>query len=163
MNAGSPMSADALPEKARRFWYAAMGILVLAAALRCFDLGKSLWIDETSSIGQATAPNFTAAARAYDHPPLYFLILREAWRFTNSFAALRLMSVGFSLVAIGLTLFSIRPRVAGLLAGFLIALAPHGIFEGQELRQYALLNAWRALLLWAASTAVDGLRGERVT
>ncbi|ACB76059.1 hypothetical protein [Opitutus terrae] len=140
-------------------WFAVVALYALALLLRVPDLDKSVWIDEAGSLAQATAPSFTETARAYDHPPLYFALLRAGTWFTDSIPLLRLLSVasGLALVAVSSTL---RPSGVGLFAGLLVALSPEFAGNSQELRQYALLSACIAvtLRLSMANTVASKLR-----
>jgi|GEM_PF-5321054 Predicted membrane protein len=118
-------------------------ILLLAAALRLLGLDKSVWLDEASSLHQAMAPDFLASARAYDHPPLYFALLRAGLHLTDSYTVLRLFSVACGLGAVAF--FCFWPdrilRVGGWIAGLLLAVSPGFVAHSQELRHYALLSA----------------------
>lgn len=147
-----------------------LAILLFAAAMRLAGLDKSLWIDEASSYYQATAPGFMAAARNYDHPPLYFALLRIGLRFTQSFALLRLFSVVCGLAGVAMFCFwpDRQSRSEGWLAGLLLASAPGFVSNSQELRQYALLSAafvaalacaWRLIRAPEDKLALLGLAG----
>lgn len=65
-------------------WAVAAGILAFAAAMRLVGIDKRLWLDEGSSYVQATALDFVATARNYDHPPLYFALLRMGLHATHA-------------------------------------------------------------------------------
>ncbi len=144
---GSPASARGWPQVT-----VPLTILVFAAAVRLAGLDKSLWIDEAGSYMQATARDFLASARAYDHPPLYFALLRIGLRCTTSFTLLRLFSVGCGLASVALFCFwPDHPTRGGRwLAGLLLAASPAFVSNSQELRHYALLSAALAAALACA-------------
>ncbi|HKA27885.1 MAG TPA: glycosyltransferase family 39 protein [Candidatus Binatia bacterium] len=144
-------------------WEVPAAILAFATAVRLLGLDKSLWLDEASSYLQATAPDFVAAARAYDHPPLYYALLRTGLHATRSFPILRLFSVGCGVgaVAVFCFFFGARQRVAGWYAGLLLAASPAFVLNSQELRQYALLSLEFALALWFAWRLVQDSRNTR--
>ena len=127
-------------------WLVPGAILLLAVLLRILGLNKSLWIDEAGSYFQATANDFIGTARNYNHPPLYYGILRLETYFTHSYAVLRLFSVACGTAAVALYLRT-KPSLAGWLSGLLVACSPELVYNSQELRQYALLNLLFALAL----------------
>jgi hypothetical protein len=145
-----------------------VAILTLATALRLDGIDKSIWLDEVSSYLQATGADFVATARNYDHPPLYFALLRAGLRVTRSFTLLRLFSVacGVGAVAIFCSFFGDRRRAAGWYAAFWLAVLPGFVDNSQQLRQYALLTlafsfalmfAWRLVRTPADTRAMIGL------
>ena len=122
-------------------------IVALAFALRFVDLGRqSLWYDEGVSAYLTTLslPELTQWTADDVQPPLYYYLL-WAWArlFGQSEAALRGLSLLFSLATVplawyaGRRLFSER---AGLLAALLFATSPLYIWYAQEARNYALLT-----------------------
>jgi uncharacterized membrane protein len=123
-----------------------LGLLLLAAALRFFDVGaRDIWLDEAFSWNQATL-SFTdmfASVSRDVHPPLYQLILWLNTRlFGDSAFALRLPSVVFSLIAVALTyrlttIISSKP--AALLAMAFATVSTFQLWYAQEARMYALL------------------------
>lgn len=123
-------------------WTIPAAILALALGMRLAGIDKSLWIDEAGSLSQAGAADFIATARNYDHPPLYFALLRAALAFTHSYPTLRLFSIVCGLGAVWLFCFFFGPahQLAGWCAGLLLAVSPGFVFHSQELRQYALLT-----------------------
>ena len=144
-------------------WEVPAAILAFATAVRLLGLDKSLWLDEASSYLQATALDFVATARNYDHPPLYFALLRMGLHATHAFPILRLFSVacGVGAVAVFCFFYGARQRVAGWYAGLLLAASPAFVFNSQELRQYALLSLEFALALWFAWRLVQDTRSTR--
>jgi uncharacterized membrane protein len=133
-----------------------LGILALAAFLRFYKIdAQSLWYDEGNSarIAERSLQLIVEGAAGDIHPPLYYIVLKY-WRavFGEGEAALRSLSalagvltVGFAYL-IGRDLFS---RRVGLIAAFLLAVAPFAVYYGQEARMYALLALCAAASTWA--------------
>ena len=129
-------------------------IVALAVGLRFWRLdAQSLWADEgnSASLALRSWSDISLAAAADIHPPLYYWLLNLWVRlFGLSENGLRSLSVFASAATVGLTydlgrrLFG---RVAGLLAAFLLAIAPFHIYYAQEARMYALLTLWATLLV----------------
>ena len=122
-------------------------ITLLGLVLRLVQLNfQPLWWDEGYSVFFATRDFGTMLARtAIDiHPPLYYALM-QAWiiAFGKSDVALRMMSVVIGISAIPLVylvareLFNAR---VGIVAAFLIAIAPIQIYYSQELRMYGLVT-----------------------
>jgi len=139
--------------------------VVLAAALGSVRLGsKSLWYDEGFSAMWASrgVGGVVDVARHLDsNMPLYALVLAP-WRVLgDGEAAMRSLSVGFGALAVvavyllGARLFD---RVTGLLAGFLIAIAPFAVRYSQELRGYSLLLLLVTLGSWCFVNAIETRR-----
>ena len=65
--------------------YAVLAVLVVlsALALRLIGLSKGIWLDEWLSIRTSGSADLMGALRSYDHPPLYFVLLR-AWSILGS-------------------------------------------------------------------------------
>jgi hypothetical protein len=129
-----------------------MAILILAAALRLMGLSKGIWLDEASSIDLITRTDFLAGLRNYDHPPLYFAMLR-LWATINAGEPfLRLLSVGLSLGMVITVMRWLRrySDVASLLGGFLCATMPVMLEYAHEIRNYALLLWGTALAFYFA-------------
>ena len=116
-------------------WAVPAVILVVAAGLRLAGIDKSLWIDEAGSYAQASAQDFIAMARNYDHPPLYFALLRGGLGITESFTLLRLFSVACGLGAVAVFCFSSGKKqpVAGWCAALMVAASPGFVSNAQEL------------------------------
>ncbi|MHB0912437.1 MAG: glycosyltransferase family 39 protein [Armatimonadota bacterium] len=124
-----------------------MGIVLLALALRLFDLGReSLWIDEGFSLRDALGLDLAGETR-----PLYFLFLAGWMKLgLHSEFWLRLPSALFGaagvwlLYALGRRLFGTRPA---LLASAFMAVSVLHVNHSREVRMYSL-----AVLLTLAST-----------
>ncbi len=133
-----------------------IAILVLAAALRLFQIGaQSLWYDEGNSarIAERSVALIIAGAAGDIHPPLYYLLLK-LWRalFGESEAALRSLSAVFGVGAVAFAYATGRDlfgRRAGLIAAALLAVAPFAVYYGQEARMYAMLAFCAAASTWA--------------
>lgn len=138
----------------------ALAILLVAAALRVYDLGgRDLWVDEANGvlISQESLPGLLARLKLDSSPPLYYLVLK-GWMGIAGDAevAVRLVSVvaGLALVAgifiAGRRLFSLE---TGAFAAVLAAASPIQVFYSQQARMYALLSLLALLSfywLWQA-------------
>ncbi|HZO91546.1 MAG TPA: glycosyltransferase family 39 protein [Chthonomonadaceae bacterium] len=143
-----------------------LGILLLALALRLYQLGRhSLWLDEGFSIGDSQ--HLTGFNRAR---PLYYLLLRFWMQFRMDEFWLRLPSVVFSVASIGL-LYLIARRLAGArvacLASLLMTLAIGEMDHAQEVRMYTLatfltLGSVYMLLRWVERPSWGLLSGHIV-
>lgn len=140
-------------------------ILLLAVALRMYRLKEqSVWGDEWQSVVNLDEPDLVSylkAERAIDFymVPLYFVI-EYFWSkcVVGSVLGLRVLSIIFAALAIplmyalGRELFG---RKAGLVAALCLALSSVHIFQGQEIRNYALLSL---AVLFCGYTFVKVLR-----
>ena len=132
--------------------------MVLGAALRLHTLGaESLWLDEACSIEAAQKSLAGIVEYTADdvHPPLYYWVLHYWIQVAGrSEFALRLLSVVFSLLTIGLA-SRLAARLFGpgtaLVAAVLLALSPFHLAAAQEARMYAMLAC---LSVWSLSTLV---------
>jgi hypothetical protein len=134
-----------------------LAIITLAYALRLVHLGvDSLWYDETVSTflaGQPIADLVGHTARDV-HPPGYYLALKT-WLTLTGFPTGRaaasgyglefmaaFLSAGFGVLLIPLAWQLARrlclPHPAPLLAAFLAAISPFGIWYSQEVRMYTM-------------------------
>jgi hypothetical protein len=133
---------------------------ILALALRVPALGRSIWLDEYFSLQAATEPDFLSALRYYDHPPLYFIFMRGWSAFGGSEAFLRLPSLAFGAMAIGVLVKWMQPdRLSGVLMGSLAVALPILCDQSLQIRHYSLLVLETALSFYFASqlaTAGDG-------
>lgn len=144
-----------------RLWFA--GILLLALALRVWDLGaRSLWFDEASEYWVATAPFaeiLHAVSVGSGDPPLFSFLLHFWMKLGTGEAWLRALSVLASLAGVagmmvlGRRLGNISTAVA---AGLLAAVNPPDIRYAQEVGQYALMVG---ALSWSL-VALHGLWNE---
>lgn len=138
----------------------ALGILVVSAALRIYDVGsKDLWIDEANGVIMArqALPEFFARLKLDSSPPLYYIILRGWMRiFGDSEPALRALSI-LGGVALAGCVFTIGRRMfsteTAALAALLVATSPIQILYSQQARMYSLLPVLALLStywLWRA-------------
>ncbi len=130
----------------QRPWYAVLAIIVVAAALRLWNLdGPSLWTDELASVAFARAPFHLLWSdwMVYEtNPPLYYSLL-GGWIsvFGESEFAVRGMSVVLGLAAIAaIFLFAraLHSTQAGVLAALFCALSAEQLGYSQETRGYML-------------------------
>jgi uncharacterized membrane protein len=139
----------------------ALGIVLLAAALRLYRLGaRSLWLDEIITIYPvrfATLDELSAHLQPWwDNMPLPSVLpwlLRglggSEWAVRLPFAVAGTLAVG-GLYGLGRDLGG--PRI-GLSAALLGALAPFLIWYSQEARPYAFLLLFTVYGMWAAYRA----------
>lgn len=140
-------------------------ILGLGAGLRLATLGRqSLWLDEGFSYWMANRPWTTLLASLPNndtHPPLHYLILQPMIALGGSEWLLRLPSALAGIASIGL-LFALGKelfdRKTGLIAAFILAIAPFHLWFAQEARMYALVAV---LSLAAGLFAARALRTNR--
>ncbi|MCL4416438.1 MAG: glycosyltransferase family 39 protein [Actinobacteria bacterium] len=120
-------------------------ILLLAFALRLINLNQSLWLDEAINVIYAKSSDFWWFVTKYPigdfHPPGWFVIL-WAWSHVFGFSenAVRLPSMILGVATVGLTFLlgkELFNKKVGLLAAFLLAIAPLHIYYSQEARMYA--------------------------
>lgn len=129
-------------------------ILLVGFALRLHRLGAdSLWYDETvSALLASKSLGAMWAHTARDiHPPLYYALLHFWISLASSsdfILAFFSLWFGVALVALAahLGLRAYGPRV-GLLAAFLAAIQPLGVWYSQEVRMYTLGSFWLVLAL----------------
>ncbi len=139
-------------------------ILWLAFAVRVYRLdAQSIWYDEGLSIQLASLPpdQTIALSATTDHPPLHALLLGGWLRLAgDSDFAVRFLSLFCGVLAVALTYAWVHQmdERAGLIAAFLMTLAPFAVYYSQETRGYTLLTA---LVLVAAIAFVKLLRGDQ--
>jgi 4-amino-4-deoxy-L-arabinose transferase-like glycosyltransferase len=146
-----------------RPWLAVLGIVLVGAALRLWNLGgPSLWIDEISSVSFARVPVnlLWGDWMLYEtNPPLYYTLLKF-WigLFGESEFAVRAMSVVFGLgaiVAIFVLGRALHSTQAGVLAALFCALAAEQLGYSQETRGYMLGFLASTLAAWALLRLTD--------
>jgi uncharacterized membrane protein len=124
---------------------AALALALVVAAVRSHALAAPLWMDEGISIGIASHP-FAAipeVLRQDGSPPLYYLVL-HVWMaaFGSTPSATHVLSLAFfslSVPAAVWAAWSPFGRVAGVLAGALIALDPFTVYYANDTRMYTLV------------------------
>lgn len=140
-----------------------LGVTALGAAIRCWQLGESLWLDELHTAWSVSGPLADLPRRAGmgNFSPAYFYL---AWASTRIFgmneAALRLPSLLAGVALIPLAHLALRgwtrSAAAGLLAGLLVAIDEHLLFYSLDARSYALvqlLALLHVMLLWSLLAA----------
>jgi hypothetical protein len=141
----------------RRELYWLAGLLLLALALRAWELGtRSLWFDEASEYWVATASLSQLAGAVSEgsgDPPLYSLLLHFWMKLGSGETWLRALSVAVSVAGVA-GVMVLAKRLAGfgaaVAAGGLAAVSPPDIRYAQEVGQYALMMgtvAWN-LVAW---------------
>ncbi len=123
-----------------------LGVGTLAVALRIPELSsKGLWLDEAYSVVVARLPFTEMLATLWGDatPPAYYVLLKAwMWLFGSSEAAVRALSVTFSIAGIALMgllafrFFSLR--IASIVA-LMLAFTPMHVYYAQEARMYSLL------------------------
>jgi uncharacterized membrane protein len=114
---------------------------------------KPLWLDEVLTLNRAhLAPHaLVADSFANRHMPSYFLIVRWFAQLGDDAATLRLPSVLFGALSVGV-LYAIGRRLggrtAGIVAALLLALSPQQVQYGQEARSYTLETLLIVIALW---------------
>ncbi len=145
----------------RTYVAAALGVLLLGAALRGHALGRfSLGNDEIHEVRWSRLPwprMLAAAKREGVHPPLDYFVQTLLDRAGSPEWARRLPSVLAGVVTIGLTIF-LAGRwfgpIAGIAGGLLLALSPIHVRYSQEVRPYAL----GLMFLMASLAALEAFR-----
>ncbi|NPV45557.1 MAG: phospholipid carrier-dependent glycosyltransferase [Armatimonadetes bacterium] len=129
-------------------WGQGMGLLVLALAVRLWNLGgQSLWVDEVLQFNISREPLWrlvqAVAGGADNSPPVYHTVLHYviAAGGTSEWA-LRLPSALFgstSVVLIYIIARQLGQTRGAPLAGLLLALSPLHVWYSQEARMYSLM------------------------
>lgn len=118
-------------------------ILALGLTLRLISLNQSFWLDEAAQAVLSRTPILNVQYAADFQPPFFYVFSHMWMMFGQSEWFLRLPSVFFGIATIYVTyllgreLFSKR---TGLLAAFLLAIAPFHIYYSQEFRMYSLFT-----------------------
>lgn len=131
--------------KCERLWI--FGLVLLAFALRLVKLGsRDFWHDEAHNLlkSEQLGKVLFEGDLVSNHPPL-FAVLVTAWRWLG--LGLGEWSVRFVPLILGvcgvLALYVLGKRMygarAGLLAAFLMAIAPMHVYHSQDLKVYILL------------------------
>jgi 4-amino-4-deoxy-L-arabinose transferase-like glycosyltransferase len=156
--------------RALRLYLPLVAIVLLAWALQLYGLEtKSLWHDELGTLrNSGWGGSWLDAFRnpliipTLPKPPLSFVFTRAFLTLGDTAFALRLPSVLFATLtipvtyALGRVLFGTR---VGLLAAFLLAIAPLHVRYAQEARMYSMLAFFSILslyLFWRAVRARSG-------
>ena len=143
-------------------WLILAAITALAAVLRLWQIGESLWVDElhTSWCLQAGFENVPQRAAEGNQSPLYFWLLWGVTRvFGESEFTLRLPSLLAGIALPGMAWLLVRRLGLGektlltaVLASLLVAVDHTSIFYSTEARPYALVELASAGALISRST-----------
>ncbi|MFN8484165.1 MAG: glycosyltransferase family 39 protein [Anaerolineae bacterium] len=139
--------------------------LLVGFTLRVYLLdGQDLWGDEAFTLSVIRLPFAQALSTSIDtHPPFYYALLHPWGQLGLNVFSLRFLSVALSLPMLALAYLAgawLFDRRAGVVAAWLMALAPLQVVYAQELRMYAAA----AMLALASTVLLIGLirgRGAR--
>lgn len=140
-----------------------LAILVLAAALRFWDIGaESYWLDESIMAGITASGEVTREEILGGRPPIYVL-LGFAWNqvFGDSEGAVRSLSAVFGIASVFLVYLVGRQMAdarVGLAAAFVCALSVFHIYYAQEHRYYSVLMFFTLLMFLFYLRAWEGGR-----
>lgn len=149
------------PSRAAAGWLTL--VLTLAgAALRVSTLNtRSFWLDETTSIRQASwSLDVMLTWMAHNvHPPLFHTLLHY-WidAFGSSEVMVRAFTVAWGIAAIPLAYWAARAiydRRVGLIATAIVALSPFFIWYAQEARMYTMMLVFALLSVGAMRRALE--------
>jgi mannosyltransferase len=139
----------------RRHYLILLAIFVLAVGLRSIGLQtREIIYDDAFSIflSQQRLADIVSGTAADTMPPLYYFVLHY-WMllFGNGLAALRILSILFSITTI-IVFFDLSRLMfgvgAGLWTAFFAAISPIQIYHAQDMRMYALLELGQAIYFW---------------
>lgn len=122
-----------------------LGILLAAFGFRIYRLGaSSLWYDETVSLflARQDLASLTRHTAGDIHPPFYYYLLHfwglaAGW---SEFSA-AFLSLFFGVLLVALVYHVAREWIGdsvALIAAFLVAISPYGLWYSQEVRMYTL-------------------------
>lgn len=121
-------------------------ILLIGTVLRFLNLGgQSLWNDEIKSFNYASRSVWEIVTIPFwrdTHQPLYYLVLHFFLPLGNNEAILRLISLIFGVLSIGLFYMILKDFLEenyGLLGALLMAISPFHIWYSQEARPYTMI------------------------
>jgi hypothetical protein len=145
-------------------WLAA--ITAVAAALRVYGIGQSLWLDEIITVAHAGRPlhELITASPSLSNHLLHTLLVRGAISVAGHDEwAIRLPAVAFGVATVpavyALARVALRPREA-LLAALVLATSYHHVLFSQNSRGYAAFIFWTAVATWLLMRALSGDRGR---
>ncbi len=141
-----------------------LSILLLALLMRLFHLDQSFWLDEAAQ-AMASARPFSAQWQLQTdfQPPLFYYLVHFAMVLGSGEWWLRLLPamLGVANVGVIFLLGSVKQKgkyvfpqgkSVGVLAAFLLAIAPYHIYYSQELRMYSLAALLASLLIYCLLT-----------
>lgn len=143
----------------RRRIYLLLSICIVVAGLglRLLGLNKGIWLDEYSSLSLIFNDHFLGALRQYDHPPLYFVLLKIWSSVSINEKFLRLLSVFFGVSTLAVTMRWLwrYDWLASVLVGLVCATLPILLRYSQEIRDYPLLLLATAAAFFFATQIVE--------
>lgn len=147
-------STQTCPKSPYKFVF--LGIFFLGLGIRLIGLEKGIWLDEYTSLSVIFSENFVEALRVYDHPPLYFVLLKAWSQMGNDEWFLRLPSVVFGIGTVAIVIMWTKQysALAGALSGLCCATMPIMLRYSQEIRGYSLLLLTTSLCFFFASRLV---------
>lgn len=129
-----------------------LGVALLGSALRLVSLNsRSFWLDETTSIRQASwsIPDLIARMSDNVHPPLFHIMLHFWMKaFGRAELSVRSFTVMFGIIAIPLVYWAAATaynRRVGVISAGIIAVSPFFVWYSQEARMYTLMLVFAAL------------------
>lgn len=144
---------------AENYQWILFAIILFTIMSRFVGINKGIWIDEAAAIGRSGPEVTLESLRSYNHPPLYFILLKY-WRLTfgDTEPVLRSLSIVFAILTQIASFFWLKRKQsvpAALLAIFLIATLPFLFRYSQEIRHYQLLLLAISGAFWAAMLMVE--------
>ncbi|MFH1397243.1 MAG: glycosyltransferase family 39 protein [Candidatus Omnitrophota bacterium] len=135
------------------YQWLSVGIVGFAFAIRLFGLNKGIWFDEYDSMRVAFINSHFNVLRHYDHPPLYFILLKLWSLISVKEEFLRLLSVLFGTGTVYVIMKWVKQysRLGSLLSGLYCATLPIMLRYSQEIRDYPLFLLLTALSFLFAS------------
>ena len=127
-------------------------ILLLALLLRLFNLDQSFWLDEAAQ-AMASARSLSEQWQLLtDFQPPFYYYLVHFWMIGGSSEWwLRLISVLIGVANVYVIFLlgkTVKNEKMGLLAAFLLAIAPYHVYYSQELRMYSLAALLASLQIY---------------
>ena len=162
------MRSEAVPSTDRPLVIGMLGVLLVAAALRFWQLGVApIWMDEAFSILIARLPASALIFKTVDvHPPLYYLVQKSWGAIAPAVSLARVPAAAFGVAAVGVAMLTIRDQVstrAALWGGMLLALATGANYFSQDARMYTLLLTLLGLATWGLMGLATPRRHGRAT
>lgn len=153
--AGLSTSGETVMTRARLFAIAALCLLIIAAGLRVYHLGKrSLWFDEalTANVSRGTVSEALEETRARGSSPIvYPYMLYVVEKVGKSADAVRAPSLLASLLAVIVMLTMARTKVgplSALFAAAILAVSASQVRYAQEVREYSLAVLCGATMIY---------------
>jgi uncharacterized membrane protein len=153
---------NGLPTELTSRWLV-VAITLAGAALRILSMNtRSLWLDETTAVRQASwsIPEMLAWMANNVHPPLFHTLLHYWIRFIGrSEIDVRAFALVWGVAAIPLMYWAGRTlydRKVGLISATILALSPFFIWYSQEIRMYTMMLVLALIGTVALYNALNG-------